>query len=70
MARFGVGNLEPSLQDRLQRRAKRNGRSREEEVARFSDRPWHGSGKPSDGLRTRSAAMFTGKEGTGAVRGA
>jgi len=46
MARFGVGNLEPSLQDRLQRRAKRNGRSREEEVARFSDRPWHGSGKP------------------------
>src|SRR5215471_948170 len=40
MARFGVGNLEPSVEDRVQRRAKRNGRSREEEVARFSDRPW------------------------------
>ena len=44
MARFVVGNLEPSLQDRLQRRAKRNLRSREEEVARFSDRPGMGPG--------------------------
>jgi plasmid stability protein len=32
MAQFVVRNLEQSLKDRLQRRAKRNGRSMEEEV--------------------------------------
>ena len=54
MAQLVVRNLEPSLKDRFQRRAKRNGRSMEEEVREIlreavnrSEKPAGGSGSPA-----------------------
>ena len=61
MAQLVVRNLEQSLKDRLQRRAKRNGRSMEEEVREILRDALNRSEKPSDGLGTQIAAMFTGK---------
>ena len=63
MARFGVGNLEPSVEDRVQRRAKRNGRSREEEVARFSDRPGMGPGNLRTAYAPGAQPCLPGKKG-------
>jgi antitoxin FitA len=61
MAQLVVRNLEQSLKLRLQRRAKRNGRSMEEEVREILRDAVHASEKPSAGLGTQIAAMFAGK---------
>ena len=61
MATFVVRNLEQSLKDRLQRRAKRNGRSMEEEVREILRDAVNRSERPSDGLGTQIASMFAGK---------
>jgi len=61
MAQLVVRNLEQSLKVRLQRRAKRNGRSMEEVVREILRDAVHGPEKPSQGLGTQIAAMFAGK---------
>ena len=61
MAQLVVRNPEQSLKVRLQRRAKRNGRSMEEEVREILRDAVHGLEKPSESLGTQMAAMFAGK---------
>lgn len=60
MAQLVVRNLEQIVKTRLQRRAKRNGRSMEEEVREIlriaADEPV----RPSVGLGTRIASMVRG----------
>jgi antitoxin FitA len=61
MAQLVVRNLEQAVKVRLQRRAKRNGRSMEEEVREILRQALHGPEKPAEGLGTQIAAMFAGK---------
>jgi antitoxin FitA len=61
MAQLVVRNLEQSLKVRLQRRAKRNRRSMEEEVREILRDAVRGPEQPSQGLGTHIAAMFAGK---------
>jgi plasmid stability protein len=59
MAQLLVRNLEDSVKTRLQRRAKRNGRSMEEEVRDILRSAVHKEEKKSEfGLGTELAALF------------
>jgi antitoxin FitA len=61
MAQLVVRNLENSVKARLQRRAKRNGRSMEEEVRDILRSAANEPEKPAVGLGTQIAAIFKGK---------
>jgi plasmid stability protein len=59
MAQLVVRNVEDSVKARLQRRARRNGRSMEEEVRDILRAAVHkGQDTPSGGLGTELAALF------------
>jgi plasmid stability protein len=60
MAQIVVRKLEDSVKARLQRRARRNGRSMEEEVRDILRNAAHEPEKPSVGLGTQIAALFRG----------
>jgi plasmid stability protein len=60
MAQLVVRNLEDAVKARLQRRAKRNGRSMEEEVRDILRNAAHEPEKPSGGLGTEIASLFKG----------
>jgi antitoxin FitA len=60
MAQLLVRNLEESVKARLQRRAKRNGRSMEEEVRDILRNAAHEPEKSSVGLGTEIAALVRG----------
>ena len=57
MAQLVVRNLEDGVKARLQRRARRNGRSMEEEVRDILRNAAHEPEKPSGGLGTEIAAL-------------
>jgi len=61
MAQIVVRKLEDSVKTRLQRRARRNGRSMEEEVREILRNAAHEPEKPTVGLGTEIAALFAGK---------
>lgn len=61
MAQLVVRNLEQSVKSRLQRRARRNGRSMEEEVRDILRNAVHEPERATGGLGTRIAALFKGK---------
>jgi antitoxin FitA len=61
MAQLLVRNLENSVKARLQRRAKRNGRSMEAEVRDILRSAANEPEKPAAGLGTQIAAIFKGK---------
>jgi antitoxin FitA len=61
MAQLVVRNLEQSVKTALQRRARRNGRSMEEEVREILRNALHEPKTPATGLGTRIASMFRGK---------
>lgn len=61
MAQLVVRNLEDGVKTRLQRRARRNGRSMEEEVRDILRNAANESEKPAVGLGTQIAALFKGK---------
>jgi plasmid stability protein len=61
MAQLVVRNLEDAVKTRLQRRARRNGRSMEEEVREILRNAAHEPEKPSGGLGTEIANLFKGK---------
>lgn len=61
MAQLVVRNLEDSVKARLQRRARRNGRSMEEEVRDILRNAAHEAEKPAGGLGTEIANLFRGK---------
>jgi plasmid stability protein len=61
MAQIVVRKLEDSVKTRLQRRARRNGRSMEEEVREILRAAAHEPKKPATGLGTEIAALFKGK---------
>ena len=61
MAQLVVRNLEDSVKARLQRRARRNGRSMEEEVRDILRNAANDAEKPAMGLGTEIAALFRGK---------
>jgi plasmid stability protein len=61
MAQFVVRNIEDSVKARLQRRARRNGRSMEAEVRDILRNAVKASDKDSTGLGTRIANLFRGK---------
>ena len=61
MAQFVVRNLEESVKQRLQRRAKRHGHSMEEEVREILRNASNEPEKPSTGLGTQIASIFAGK---------
>jgi plasmid stability protein len=61
MAQLVVRNIESSVKARLQRRAKRNGRSMEAEVREILRNVVNEPEPPAKGLGTRIAAMFKGK---------
>lgn len=61
MAQIVVRKLEESVKARLQRRARRNGRSMEEEVREILRNAAHEPEKPAVGLGTEIAALFKGK---------
>jgi plasmid stability protein len=61
MAQFVVRNIEESVKARLQRRARRNGRSMEEEVREILRNAANEASKPTPGLGTQIAALFKGK---------
>lgn len=61
MAQLVVRNLEDSVKARLQRRAKRNGRSMEEEVRDILRSAANDAGRPAVGLGTQIASLFAGK---------
>jgi plasmid stability protein len=58
MAQFVVRNLENTVKARLQRRAKRHGRSMEEEVREILRNAVHEEDVPTGGLGTEIAALF------------
>jgi plasmid stability protein len=58
MAQLVVRNLEDAVKKRLQRRAKRNGRSMEEEAREILRDATRGEGRKVQGLGTRIAARF------------
>ncbi len=60
MAQIVVRKLEEGVKTRLQRRARRNGRSMEAEVRDILRNAANESGKPA-GLGTEIAALFKGK---------
>jgi len=60
MAQIVVRKLEDSVKARLQRRARRNGRSMEEEVRDILRNAVHEADKPVGGLGTEIAALFRG----------
>jgi plasmid stability protein len=60
MAQIVVRKLEEGVKTRLQRRARRNGRSMEEEVRDILRNAAHEPDKPSLGLGTEIAALFAG----------
>ena len=61
MAQLVVRNLEESVKARLKRRARRNGRSMEEEVRDILRNAANQKEKPKGGLGTEIAALFRGK---------
>ena len=61
MAQLVVRRIEDSVKARLQRRARRNGRSMEEEVRDILRNAAHEPEKPLVGLGTEIAALFKGK---------
>ena len=61
MAQLVVRNLEDSVKARLQRHARRNGRSMEEEVRDILRNAANAAEKPALGLGTAIAALFKGK---------
>ena len=60
MAQLVVRNLEQAIKDRLQRRAKRNGRSMEEEAREILRAAAHEANAPAGGLGTEIAALVRG----------
>ncbi len=60
MAQLVVRNLEPSVKARLQRLAKRHGRSMEEEVRDILRNAVHETEKPSVGLGTKISSLLKG----------
>ncbi len=60
MAQLVVRNIESAVKAKLQRRAKRNGRSMEEEVREILRDATKGDGKPRKGLGTEIAELFRG----------
>jgi plasmid stability protein len=58
LAQFVVRNLENAVKNRLQRRAKRHGRSMEEEVREILRNAANQEEAPSGGLGTELAALF------------
>jgi antitoxin FitA len=64
MAQFVVRNIENAVKARLQRRAKRNGRSMEEEVRDILRSAVHEEDVPAGGLGTEISALFA-KAGLG-----
>jgi len=61
LAQLVVRNIENSVKARLQRRAKRNGRSMEAEVREILRNAVNKREAPTTGLGTRIAALFRGK---------
>lgn len=61
MAQLVVRNLEQAVKTRLQRRAKRNGRSMEEEAREILRNAANEIEKPAVGLGTQIASLFKGK---------
>lgn len=61
MAQLVVRNLEDAVKTRLQRRARRNGRSMEEEVRDILRSAANEPEKSTVGLGTQIAALFKGK---------
>jgi antitoxin FitA len=61
MAQLVVRNLEDAVKARLQRHARHNGRSMEEEVREILRNAAHEPEKPSGGLGTEIANLFKGK---------
>jgi plasmid stability protein len=61
MAQLVVRKIEDSVKSRLQRRARRNGRSMEEEVREILRNAANEGEKPAVGLGTQIAALFKGK---------
>ncbi len=61
MAQLVVRNLEQGVKARLQRRAKRNGRSMEEEVREILRNAASEIERPAVGLGTQIASLFKGK---------
>jgi antitoxin FitA len=61
MAQLVVRNLEESVKTRLQRRARRNGRSMEEEVREILRTAVKGPDRKAGGLGTQIADLFRGK---------
>jgi len=61
MAQIVVRKLEEGVKMRLQRRARRNGRSMEEEVRDILRNAANEAQKPAVGLGTEIAALFRGK---------
>jgi plasmid stability protein len=59
MAQFVVRNIENGVKARLQRRARRNGRSMEEEVRDILRNAVTEQDPPSKGLGTEISALFT-----------
>lgn len=60
MAQILVRNLEDPLKARLQRRAKRHGRSMEAEVREILREALHEREKPHGGLGSEMIALFSG----------
>ena len=60
MAQLVVRNLEQSVKTKLQRRAKRHGRSMEEEVREILRNATKDEGRKSKGLGTEIAELFRG----------
>lgn len=60
MAQFVVRNIEESVKTKLQRRAKRHGRSMEEEVREILRDAAKNEGSKRKGLGTRIAERFRG----------
>jgi antitoxin FitA len=60
MGQLVVRNIENSVKARLQRRAKRHGRSMEEEVRDILRGAVSGEETPSGGLGTEIASLFAG----------
>ena len=61
MAQLVVRNIEDLVKARLQRRARRNGRSMEEEVRDILRNAANEAERPTVGLGTQIAALFKGK---------
>jgi antitoxin FitA len=58
MAQFVVRNIDDRIKARLQHRAKRHGRSMEEEVRDILRNAVHDSGVPAGGLGAEISALF------------